>query len=94
MTFVACTVSTVAAVCVYLTSDRQRLTRTPFHRSWRVIGMLLAVVGVWLWTSTTSIAESIFASLAVWVTIFVVLPYISWVRQPVPEAEQSARGEL
>jgi hypothetical protein len=85
MTFLACVVSAVAALCVYLASDQQRLTRAKFHWSWRIAGFVLAGLGIWLWTSTTSVAASIFAALTVWMTAFVVLPYISWVRQPLPD---------
>ena len=95
MTLLACVVSAVAALCVYLASGQQRLTRTKFHWSWRVGGLVLGVLGIWLWTSTASVAASIFAALTVWMTAFVVLPYISWVRQPlVPETDRRGSGEL
>ncbi len=81
--FLACFVSGVAPLCVYLASDEQRITRTPLHKAWRVIGVVLALAGAGVWsTIVSSNAAAIFASATVWMTAYVVLPYISWIRQP------------
>ena len=87
MTFLACLASATAALFIYLASSQQRLTRRPFHWSWRIVGAALAVLGIWLWTSTASVAASVFAALAVWMVAFIVLPYVSWMRQPLLERD-------
>lgn len=81
--FFAWLVSAIAPLCVYLASEEQRLTRVPLHKAWRVIGLLLALTGASLWTTVFSnAAAAIFASLSIWTTAYVVLPYISWVKAP------------
>ncbi|MEJ1965706.1 MAG: hypothetical protein WDO56_30830 [Gammaproteobacteria bacterium] len=81
--FFACLVSALAPLCVYLASEEQRLIRAPLHKAWRVIGLLLAVAGVGIWSAVfNSPASAIFAALSVWTTAYVVLPYISWVKAP------------
>ena len=82
MSFLACFVSAVAPVCVYLSSAEQRITQNPLHPVWRTIGFILAAVGVALWSTTVSTTAAFFASASMWATASVVLPYISWVRLP------------
>jgi hypothetical protein len=44
---------------------------------------VLAIAGTGIWsTIVSSSAAAIFASATVWMTAYVVLPYISWVREP------------
>jgi hypothetical protein len=81
--FFACFVSSVAPLCFYLTSDEQRLTRIPLHKAWRGVGLILALAGTGIWsTVVSSNAAAVLASATVWMTAYVVLPYISWIRQP------------
>ena len=82
MSVLACLISALAPVCVYLASGDQRITQTPLHRIWKCIGFALAGVGVFLWSITRSAPSAIFASASMWATAYVVLPYISWVKLP------------
>ena len=76
-------VSALAPLCVYLASDQQRIIDAPLHKAWRAIGLVLAIAGACIWsTIVSSNAAAIFASLTVWISAYVVLPYISWVRHP------------
>ena len=78
----ACLVSALAPVCVYLASGEQRITHAPLPRTWRSIGFVLAAAGVLLWSTTVSTSAAFFASASMWATAYVVLPYISWVKLP------------
>jgi hypothetical protein len=82
MSVLACLTSALAPVCVYLSSDEQRITLTPLHRAWKGVGFALAVTGVFLWTRTLIIPAAVFASASMWATAYAVLPYISWVKHP------------
>jgi hypothetical protein len=82
MSVLACVVSALAPVCVYLASGEQRITQTPLHRVWKTIGFALAAAGLVLWSTTRSTPSAIFASASMWTTAYVVLPYISWVKLP------------
>jgi hypothetical protein len=82
MNFLACLVSALAPVCVYLASSEQRITQVPLPRAWRSIGFLLGGAGVLLWTTTVSTPAAFFASASMWATAYAVLPYISWVKLP------------
>lgn len=82
MSFIACFVSALAPLCVYLSSGEQRITQVPLHRAWRAVGVVLAGAGVFLWSLTVSPAAALFASASMWATAYVVLPYISWVKLP------------
>ena len=83
ISLLACLVSALAPVCVFLSSSEQRITQTPLHRVWRTIGFVLAGGGVLLWSTTVSTPAAFFASASLWATAYVVLPYISWVKLPV-----------
>jgi hypothetical protein len=78
----ACLISALAPICVYLASGEQRITQTPLPRIWKTIGVALAAVGLFLWSTTRSTPSAIFASASMWATAYVVLPYISWVKLP------------
>lgn len=78
----ACVVSTLAPLCVYLSSAEQRITEAPLHRVWKSVGFVLGGAGVLLWSITVSTPAAFFASASVWATAYVVLPYISWVKLP------------
>ena len=82
MNVLACLVSAVAPVCVYLSSGEQRITQAPLHRTWKAIGSLLTAAGFFLWNTTVSTPAAFFASASMWATAYVVLPYISWVKLP------------
>ena len=82
MSVLACFVSALAPVCVYLSSVEQRITHVPLHRAWKGVGFALAGVGVCLWSDTVSTPAALFASASMWATAYVVLPYISWVKLP------------
>jgi hypothetical protein len=85
MSFLACLVSALAPVCVYLSSAEQRITQVPLPPVWRSIGFLLTAVGLFLWTTTVSTPAALFASASMWATAYAVLPYISWVKLPASE---------
>jgi hypothetical protein len=81
--FFACFVSGIAPLCFYLASGEQRITRTPLHKAWRGVGLVLALAGTGIWsTVVSSNAAAVLAAGTVWMTAYVVLPYISWIRQP------------
>ena len=81
--FFACFVSGIAPLCFYLTSDEQRITRTPLPKAWRAVGLVLALAGTGVWsTVVSSNVAAVFAAATVWMTAYGVLPYVSWVRQP------------
>jgi hypothetical protein len=82
LTILACLVSALAPLCVYLCSDDQRITQVPLHRAWKAIGFVLAGAGVLLWSTTVSTPAALFASASAWATGYAVLPYISWVKLP------------
>lgn len=82
ISFLACLVSALAPVCVYLSSAEQRITQAPLHRMWRAIGFVLAGAGVLLWSTSVGTPAAFFASASMWATAYVVLPYISWVKLP------------
>jgi FtsH-binding integral membrane protein len=82
MSLLACLVSALAPVCVYLSSAEQRITQAPLHRVWRAIGFMLSGAGVLLWSTSVSTPAAFFASGSMWATAYVVLPYISWVKLP------------
>jgi hypothetical protein len=82
MSVLACLVSALAPVCVYLCSGEQRITHAPLHRAWKSVGFALAAAGIYLWSSTVSTPAALFASASTWATAYVVLPYISWVKLP------------
>ena len=82
MSVLACFVSALAPLCVYLSSAEQRITQAPLPRIWRSIGFLLTAAGVFLWTTTVSTPAALFASASMWATTYAVLPYISWVKLP------------
>jgi hypothetical protein len=82
LTILACFVSALAPLCVYLSSAEQRITQVPLPRIWRGIGFLLTAAGVFLWTTTVSTPAALFASASMWATAYAVLPYISWVKLP------------
>jgi len=82
MSFLACLVSALAPLCVYLSSAEQRITQAPLPRVWRTIGFVLAGAGVLLWSTMVSTPAAFFASGSMWATAYVVLPYISWVKLP------------
>lgn len=82
MSVLACLISVLAPVCVYLSSAEQRITQAPLPRVWRTIGFVLAGAGVLLWSTTVSTPAAFFASASMWATAYAVLPYISWVKLP------------
>ena len=82
MSVLACLLSALAPVCVYLSSAEQRITQAPLHRVWRTIGFVMAGAGVLLWSATVSTPTAFFASASMWATAYAVLPYISWVKLP------------
>ncbi len=79
---IACFVSALAPVCVYLSSGEQRITQVPLHRAWRAVGFALTGAGAFLWSTVVSAPAALFASASMWATAYVVLPYISWVKLP------------
>jgi hypothetical protein len=92
MTLLACLLSIFAALCVYLTSDRQRLRAAPLDPRWRLAAAALAIAGLVIWARAISVPAAIFASLTSWMTAFVLLPYIAWARtRPVAESHASRR---
>lgn len=80
MTLLACLISAIAALCVYLPSPHQRLFRAQFGRGWRAAGLALGVAGIGLWMVDIGPVAAMFASLSVWMTAWVLLPYLSWAR--------------
>jgi hypothetical protein len=82
MSLLACLVSALAPVCVYLSSAEQRITQAPLPPVWRSIGFALTAAGVFLWTTIVSTPAAFFASASMWATAYAVLPYISWVKLP------------
>ena len=78
MSFLACLLSVVAAVCVYLTASQQSLRSTPLDSRWRIVGVVLAVVGCVLWARVISTPSAVFASMSTLMTVWVLLPYIGW----------------
>ena len=82
MSLLACLLSALAPICVYLSSAEQRITQAPLPRVWRSIGFALTAAGVFLWATTVSTPAALFASASMWATAYVVLPYISWVKLP------------
>jgi hypothetical protein len=82
MSVLACFLSALAPVCVYLSSGEQRITHTPLHRVWKGVGFALCAAGLCLWTDSLSTPAALFASASMWATAYVVLPYISWVKIP------------
>jgi hypothetical protein len=82
MSVLACVVSALAPLCVYLSSGEQRITQSPLPRVWRTIGFVMGGAGVLLWSTTVGTPAAFFASGSMWATAYVVLPYISWVKLP------------
>ena len=78
MTLLACLLSIFAALCVYLTSAKQRLRTSPLRTRWRLVGTALAIAGFVIWARAISVPAAIFASLTTWMAAFVALPYIAW----------------
>jgi hypothetical protein len=78
MTFLASLLSILAAVCVYLTSNQQRLRAVPLASPWRFVGLALAVIGFVVWARAISVPAAICASLTCWMAGFVLPPYIAW----------------
>src|SRR5262245_20723097 len=82
MSVLACLVSALAPLCVYLSSAEQRITQATLPRIWNSIGFLLTAAGLFLWTNAVSTHAALFASASMWATAYAVLPYISWVKLP------------
>ena len=78
MSFFACLLSVAAAVCVYLTANNQNLRSTPLPARWRIVGVVLGVLGCVLWTRVISTPSAVFASVSTLMTVWVLLPYLGW----------------
>jgi hypothetical protein len=93
MTFLACLLSILAALCVYFTSSKQRLRAAPLGTRWRFAGAALAIAGIVIWARAISVPAAILASLTTWMTAFVLLPYIAWAAgRAAPESRASRRA--
>ena len=82
MTLLACLMSILAALCLYLTSSQQRVRAAPLASPWRYVGVALAIAGLVVWARAISVPAAIFASLTCWMVAFVLLPYIAWGLRP------------